>query len=135
MLVRIVYCSTVATGVRSSDVEQLVASARRRNRQLDITGALMVWEGHFVQVLEGREDAVDAVMKKIFEDGRHVAVRILSRELIQRRMFPDWDMGLAFETDSTQGLRGLSESEPSPSAVLADIHRLINEVRIFRPHG
>lgn len=38
---RVVYYSKVRAGVRSADIERLIAGARRRNRQLDLTGALI----------------------------------------------------------------------------------------------
>lgn len=126
---RVVYYSKVSAGVRSADIERLIAGARRRNRQLDITGALMVWEGFFVQVVEGRLEAVEETMQRIAKDKRHEGLRILAKEHVQRRLFADWDMGLAFDTDGAEGLKGLRGGHPSAEAVMTDIHRLMSSVR------
>ena len=51
MLVRVLCVSSVAAGMTSDGMERLVASAQRRNRQLDLTGALLNGDGRFVQAL------------------------------------------------------------------------------------
>jgi len=44
-------------------------------------------------VLEGPQDAVDALIAKIREDARHHDIRILLRENLDDRRFDEWTMG------------------------------------------
>lgn len=92
MLVRLLYVSAISDGVSSSDIQRLVAESQRRNRQRDLTGALMVCDGHFAQVLEGREVLVEEAMRKIALDDRHRDLVVRERSFVTQRQFPNWDM-------------------------------------------
>ena len=56
---------------------------------------LLYKDGHFMQVLEGEEDAVMETFGRIESDHRHKSVDVLRTEYIQHRNFPDWTMGFA----------------------------------------
>src|SRR5258708_22974646 len=45
--------------------------SERSNRKLDITGALGFTGRYFIQCIEGRTDAIDALMARIQADPRH----------------------------------------------------------------
>jgi hypothetical protein len=78
--------------------------------------------GNFMQVLEGPEDQVMSLYESIKKDPRHKDVATLSKEQIQVRQFPKWEM--AFQNlDSSE-----IQSEPGYSQFLhdeftADIYR------------
>lgn len=99
MLVRVVYVSSVAAGMTGDGMERCVASAQRRNRQLDLTGALLNGDGRLVQALEGREEAVDSMMAKIVADQRHTGIQILARQNITKRAFGAWDMAFVHDDE------------------------------------
>jgi len=99
MLVRVLYVSVVAPGIAAADIRKLVAAARRRNRQLDITGALAICEARFVQVIEGRQDAVQEMLTKIAGDPRHSDIKVISRTNEERRLCDGWDMAFFDEAD------------------------------------
>ena len=74
--------------------------SRTKNASLNITGVLLYINGHIVQVLEGEQQAVEALYKRIQADDRHTDVRtVLERPIIQR-LFSQWYMG--YETLTTQ---------------------------------
>lgn len=127
MLVRVVYVSHMAGSTGHADLERLLASAR--NRQLDLTGALVVCEGRFAQVLEGRPEAVDEMMAKIGADRRHEALRVLMHASVEKRLFPDWDMGLLVEPNCPEVVAELLSAEPTGERLLGAIQRLMEEVR------
>ena len=79
-------------------IEAILATSRRNNSACGVTGALLVTEGRFVQVLEGERDAVQATYERILHDARHDDIDILSSQLSDRRRFKDWSM--AFVGDS-----------------------------------
>lgn len=62
------------------------------NRQNNITGALAVVEGYFVQLLEGAPAALDLLMIHIEFDARHTDIEIIAREAVTHRSIPDWGM-------------------------------------------
>lgn len=75
-------------------LQQIMDAAVRRNRSLNITGALVYTGSDFAQALEGPEDGVLAVMASILIDPRHDDVSIVRREEIDQRSFPNWGMAL-----------------------------------------
>ena len=71
---------------------RLLAEARGYNRAHGITGALLATTGHFVQTLEGRPDAVDALMASIERDTRHRGLMVIDRREVAARNFGTWSM-------------------------------------------
>lgn len=67
-------------------------SARRNNRANGITGALICRRDMYIQLIEGPEDAIDALYQRIRDDDRHVEVTLEASATIEERMFPGWDM-------------------------------------------
>ena len=75
-----------------SEIEQILASARLKNPDSDITGALMFNAGYFAQVLEGSHDEIQATFERIQCDPRHSQVVVLSFEPALERGFSQWSM-------------------------------------------
>lgn len=73
-------------------VDDILAKARARNAEVDVTGALLFTEGRFVQVLEGERDKVRAIFARIACDDRHSDVTVLSSQFADRRRFKQWSM-------------------------------------------
>jgi hypothetical protein len=78
---------------RAEEYSRILASARRNNALVDISGALMVSGNRFAQVLEGPLDAVMRTFEKIKRDERHRYVTILKMSKMDQRMFGSWAMG------------------------------------------
>ena len=94
-LFNLVYCSQVSAGVGNDDVDAIVATSRRCNPALGITGILVFGSGIFFQWIEGPKDEVLGLIKRIETDTRHEMMVILSTdEDIRERVFPTWDMEL-----------------------------------------
>lgn len=72
--------------------ERIAANAAERNATTGLTGALIFVENSFIQVLEGKLDAVEEVFEHICCDLRHEDVRLIDLFPIQERMFADWTM-------------------------------------------
>lgn len=119
MLVRVLYVSSVAAGMTSDGMERLVASAQRRNRQLDLTGALLNGDGRFVQALEGREEAVDSMMAKIEADQRHTGIQILARQNITKRAFGAWDMAFIQDAQWLQNFEAVGDGTMTVDALVS----------------
>lgn len=92
-LLSIVYSSSAAQRFTDEDLGALLVLCRENNARSQLTGMLLYREGRFLQVLEGPEAALRHRMSVIAADPRHLDVRILLQETIDRRYFPDWTMG------------------------------------------
>lgn len=73
-------------------VESILASSSRNNPTNEITGVLVATETHFLQVLEGEFEPINATMERISRDKRHEKVQLISFAEIQERRFGDWAM-------------------------------------------
>ena len=93
MLFQIVYLSRAGDGFDPDSLDELLALARARNAEQDITGMLLYSEGSFIQVLEGPEQAVQNTFSKIEKDTRHREVKVVLRTHVDERAFAEWSMG------------------------------------------
>jgi hypothetical protein len=73
-------------------IARILAKSRKNNAQKQIVGGLLFGDGCFLQCLEGDDEAVDALYKKIEADRRHRDVRMLVRAPIAQRSFAAWSM-------------------------------------------
>lgn len=111
LLFNLVYCSRASAGVESADVDTIVASARRRNPVLGITGILVFGSEVFFQWIEGPKAEVLRLMKLIEADRRHETMVVLSTsEEIRERVFPTWDMELVDGEDIQEVLQDALET-------------------------
>jgi len=90
-LIQLVYTSR-PFGFDDARLASILTEARRCNARDNITGALIVREDLYLQMLEGPEDAVEATYNRIKTDDRHVEVTLLVRRSANTRLFPDWSM-------------------------------------------
>jgi hypothetical protein len=82
---------------RKVELGRLFSEARSNNKQQGITGALLLSEDWFVQVLEGEEDAVRALFAHIERDARHDSVSVLETGKVPARVFARWAMAKVAE--------------------------------------
>ena len=94
MIVSLLYISRCALEPEraAEQVADILATARSRNAELQLTGALIWTEVCFAQILEGPEASVDEVMAGIARDPRHTDMRVLFKRPIAERRFSDWRM-------------------------------------------
>lgn len=93
MLIRLIYASETAATMGPTEVESLLAHARRNNRLRDITGMLIFDSRYFLQVLEGGRQAVSDLYGRLAQDTRHQRLMLLQAEPIIQRRFVGWSMG------------------------------------------
>lgn len=120
-----------------TELGEIFATARRKNRELGITGALVISGDAFVQALEGDERAVRALYATICEDPRHDDLAILEETTVAGRTFGRWAMARVDEdggadirlvSNASKGVivaakRGDSTITPEQEAVLATMRR------------
>jgi hypothetical protein len=118
MLERLVYMSTAASDLTVPEVRRIVSRAQMRNRQLDVTGMLMLVRSEFLQVLEGRHAALDQVVGYISRNPRHHDIRLIDRQPITTRRFDRWHMGLLVTDALADAVAALKLGHTTVDAVI-----------------
>ena len=88
----LIYVSRETTHLSTASRQRLLKQSRMANRSGGISGCLVAQNGCFMQMLEGRREALAALMQKIKADPRHREVRVVIEGPAQQRVFPDWGM-------------------------------------------
>ena len=127
MLVQLLYISTISEHVTAADIDRLLVQSQRSNRQRDLTGGLMVCDGHFAQVLEGRELLVEETMRRIAVDPRHRDLVVRARSVITRRRFARWDMAFIDPDRCLHRVSDLLEQRCTPEQFMAAMAAWIEE--------
>jgi hypothetical protein len=89
--------SRIAAGDAKAELGEIFTTARRNNRALGITGALVTTKEDFAQTLEGSEAAVRDVFERIRQDARHEDVTVIETDTVPERIFGRWAMAQVSE--------------------------------------
>lgn len=111
------------SAIESAELDAILATSRLNNRAADVSGMLLQSNFIVFQVLEGAEEAVDAVFARIAADPRHRDLRTVSLEPIAKRGFADWAMGHADASEAEFAeLAGVNDIQAASTflAALAD---------------
>ena len=118
--------SLVAAEQQRSELGEIFTTARRKNRDLGITGALMMSGDSFAQVLEGDEAAVRDLYATIREDARHDDVTVIEEQTVEGRTFGHWAMAKVADDGSadirlvSNAQRGTIVAVPVPDRTVTD---------------
>ena len=91
-MLSLIYVSVADTDITQKMVEALAIHSARNNADHDVTGLLAYDTRRFMQLLEGEEDIVLAIMRAIEADSRHTNVSYVRREHRNHRECPSWSM-------------------------------------------
>lgn len=119
-LVRLIYFSKVAPGITEEGVLKIIEKAKINNSNVGITGALVMSNKYFVQVLEGQRLAVSKLLFSICLDKRHSDITIASLEEIDCRLFEAWSMtlfSLDYDDDNNRILKYSPTKEFNPTVM------------------
>lgn len=94
------YMSNQASVLSEKDIEKLLFQVREKNKHLAITGLLLLIQGKFIQYIEGPEEEINNVYKKIKQDPRHNDLLLLDKGELNERQFNDWSMAYKKIQDS-----------------------------------
>ncbi len=88
------YTSLARLDLVAEDIEAIHRSARDLNALDGISGLLVFNGTHFLQIIEGAENAVDDLVTRLRRDPRHTGVEVRDQRRVEERSFPDWSMEL-----------------------------------------
>ena len=91
---RLIYASrqSIAPADLDHEVGAIIRASIRNNREVALTGLLLVHADWFIQALEGPAEAVMTTYRRIVDDPRHSDAKVLSAGPATAREFADWNM-------------------------------------------
>jgi hypothetical protein len=90
----VIYVSRATQPMTPAALRELLRKSRAANRAAGISGCLIHQDGEFMQMLEGRREALLALLDRIKADPRHADLRLVIEGPAPRRVFRDWGMAL-----------------------------------------
>ncbi len=106
------------------EIARILERSLVNNSRLQITGALTVSNGRFVQILEGPRVNVDALFARVATDPRHADVRVVARRDIDARSFAAWSMAYVGRGDGNRIMEMIAEGCPSEAAYRAAVEQV-----------
>jgi hypothetical protein len=92
MLSQLVYVSNRKSTCTQSEIDKILASCKKNNPALDITGVLLFSDTKFIQLVEGEAKIIMDLYDKIKKDPRHSNPMMISYNPISEKTFPSWHM-------------------------------------------
>lgn len=93
MIKTICYISNISLFITEEDIEKLSSDMYKKNKKYNITGILIIQNGHFFQIMEGKSDVIDTVFENIKKDTRHTGLIKLIDTAIDIKFFGDYETG------------------------------------------
>lgn len=120
------YLTCIRPEVSLTRVYEIVQASRKNNRRDNITGILVFDGWRFFQYIEGAEDVVLNLVRKLRQDDRHHQFsEILSTPFTGPRLFRNWSMGYSVTADETLLTRF---TQLTPGEVVLRIPDLVDSV-------
>ena len=94
MYEQLVYVSRAAPGMDAHSAYDIIRVSHNRNSKHGLTGALVLIDGYFLQVLEGHSHSLRERFAIIEADPRHTHVSVRQSIAKRERTFPDEWMAL-----------------------------------------
>jgi hypothetical protein len=107
-------------------LQQVVGKSIQNNRLVDVTGFLLARDGLFLQLLEGPDRGVGETFKRIAADERHSDITVISDTAADRRLFQQWNMAAAQQTDAPPRVLN---AESAKAALLAAAEQQLTQER------
>lgn len=116
----VLYSSFARDGLTEAELRDILRVSVRHNAAQGITGVLLFGDALFLQVLEGPEEAVEALIAAIAADPRNHGLRRIIDETVHERHFAEWAMAYAqleqLPPEERAHCRRLADATPSNAA-------------------
>ena len=120
---QIMYSSQATEPMTVAGLEEILVDARAGNRERNVTGALIYFDGVFFQLLEGDEPVVRKLMASIADDSRHRSVKVFHEAEVDARAFESWSMAFVSPTAREMSTWAGLPAAASVEDLLADVSR------------
>lgn len=133
---QLVYISKATVPFTSASLKELTELANNNNEKLNVTGCMAYASGYFLQLLEGSDETVDSLYRKIEKDNRHKGTKLLLEARIDddKRLFDKWFM-TSFNVDTRADFpeelkKNITEIIRNEKAIIP-VHRLFMEFKKY----
>jgi hypothetical protein len=89
---RLIYKSTCSNEIDWPLVQSILHESEKNNQEKDISGVLLATNKHFLQVIEGKYEAVNDLFMHIVKDKRHTDLKLISFSVVDSMIFSGWGM-------------------------------------------
>ena len=128
MLTRLLYVSKPVGPITTFVTSSILEVCSVNNKKAEITGVLCQGSGIYMQVIEGKRSAINALYSRIISDKRHNQIELLSFEEVGQRRYGHWSMALV-QLSIDDPMVQLAHPEFDPySASSKDAIRIIDEL-------
>jgi hypothetical protein len=140
MVYSLLYISDIALASShlENEVSAIVTLSLTRNASLQVTGALLATEIHFVQVLEGPRASVEDLMASISKDPRHTNLRVMDTHHSPQRDFSRWSLAYVGPSEEAERqiriLRYAHDNGVSSAAAAIELVHQIKELAWQHDH-
>jgi Sensors of blue-light using FAD len=97
VLRQLAFASRARPGLRASETSELIATSRSNNARDHITGVLLYTGESFLQVVEGQDEAVSGLWRRLVTDDRHDSIISLFDFGVDDACFDGWRAGYVSE--------------------------------------
>lgn len=80
-----------AEALKDSELKSMFDFILMKNPTLNITGALLYYNGFFLQVLEGKKEVITDLFLNIRKDKRHKNIMLILDQKIENRIFENYE--------------------------------------------
>lgn len=106
----IVFVSQAAEPMSEEEIRSISEHSQKNNTRDDVTSVLLMCNGHYLEILEGPSDVLDATLERISSDPRHKELEVLIDTPIDFRSFDGASMAILHaDNDDEICLTGLRE--------------------------
>lgn len=88
----LIYASVARHNLSPDDMGHMLRRARERNHSLGVTGMLLLFDGTFLQYIEGGLPQLELIYRIIRKDPMHLGLIELMHAPVERRAFSHWTM-------------------------------------------
>ena len=89
----LIYTSRAKSAISDDELLKILKVSRKNNTIANITGVLLYRNQHFIQLLEGPEEAVNRIYDTIKQDERHHHIQLVYSGSKENRQYEGWTMG------------------------------------------
>lgn len=132
-LTRLIYTSK-HLGLKPEVMDRILQKSRANNVRDLVTGALIVGQNDFMQLIEGSRFEIGKCFMRIMNDKHHHDIQIISCGDVAQRLFHEWDMHLIKisrikdEILSTYKIDGIFDPSAMSEFAIEDLCRTLSRV-------
>lgn len=123
LLYEVSYRSMASHNVTDADVNNIIQTARKHNKSVNISGSLIYHRRVFFQLIEGSKKDILDLYESIKKDDRHFDVTTIWQGPKAFRNFEDWDMALITDDDNIELKRQGSTKKLKLESMMGNLNK------------